>query len=57
MLVLSRRVGETLFIGNNIKVTVVGVNRGKIRLGIIADKSIVVLREELVLSDAKKKQK
>ena len=47
MLVLSRRVGETLRLGPDITVTVVGVKGGQIRIGINAPKSLVVHREEL----------
>jgi len=49
MLVLTRRVGETLIIGDNIKITVVGVKGGQVRLGIDAPKEISVQREELIL--------
>lgn len=47
MLVLSRRVGETLRIGSDITVTVVGVKGGYIRIGIEAPPSVPVHREEL----------
>ena len=51
MLVLSRRLGEKIIIGsgsNEIVLTVVDIDRGKIRLGIDAPKEIPVFREELV---------
>lgn len=48
MLVLSRKLGETIVINNNIEVTIVEIDRGKIRLGIKADKSIPVHRLEIL---------
>jgi carbon storage regulator len=47
MLILTRRVGETLMIGDEITVTVMGVKGNQIRLGINAPKSVVVHREEI----------
>jgi carbon storage regulator len=47
MLILTRRVGETLMIGDEITVTIVGVNANQIRLGIEAPKEIPVHREEV----------
>ncbi|HET8688850.1 MAG TPA: carbon storage regulator CsrA [Methanosarcina sp.] len=47
MLVLTRRVGETLYIGDNIKVTVLSAHRDSIRVGIDAPKDVLVLREEV----------
>lgn len=47
MLVLSRRLGEKVLIGGNICITVVDIDRGKIRLGIEAPKSISITRDEL----------
>jgi len=49
MLVLSRKIGETLVIGDNIRVTLVDIDRNKIRLGITCPREIPVWREELVL--------
>jgi len=48
MLVLSRRVGETLLIGDDVRITILRVNRKKVRVGIEAPKEVVVLRSELV---------
>lgn len=48
MLVLSRKLGEKIFIGDNICITVVDIDRGKIRLGIEAPKEIAIYRQELV---------
>lgn len=47
MLVLARRVNESIIIGDNIKVTIVEVNKGKIKLGIEAPNNISVHREEV----------
>lgn len=47
MLVLSRKIGEVVTIGNDIKVTVVNIDRGIVRLGIEAPKSIIVHRKEI----------
>lgn len=47
MLILTRRVGETLMIGDNISVTVLGVKGNQVRLGINAPKDVAVHREEI----------
>jgi carbon storage regulator len=47
MLILTRRVGETLMIGNEVTVTVLGVKGNQIRVGINAPKSVAVHREEI----------
>ncbi len=47
MLILSRRPGESLTIGDNITVTVVSINGNQIRLGITAPREIRVLRDEI----------
>jgi carbon storage regulator len=48
MLVISRKVGESLIISDNIKITIVSVGPDKITVGINAPKEIKVVREELV---------
>lgn len=48
MLVLTRRVGESIRIGDSITVTVVQIGPGKVRLGIEAPPDVVILRDELV---------
>ena len=50
MLVLSRKVGESIVISDTIRVTVVQANNGRIRLGIEAPPKVIVLREELTKS-------
>ena len=47
MLVLSRRLGETLIIGDDIKITVLGISGNQVRLGIAAPKEVTVHREEV----------
>ncbi len=48
MLILRRRAGETLLIGDDVKITVMDVYEGGVRLAIDAPKSIPVLRSELL---------
>jgi len=47
MLILTRRVGETLVIGDDVTVTVLGVRGNQVRLGVNAPKDIAVHREEI----------
>ena len=47
MLILTRRVGDALMVGNDTKIVVLGVKGSQIRLGINAPKDIVVHREEI----------
>lgn len=47
MLILTRKVGQTLMIGDDITVTVLGVNGKQVRIGINADKDVPVHREEV----------
>jgi carbon storage regulator len=47
MFILTRRVGETLMVGENVTVTVVGLNGNQVRLGINAPKDVEVHREEI----------
>ena len=53
MLVLSRRYGEKIYIGDNICITVVDIDRGKIRLGIEAPRDVPIFRQELLLGPKK----
>ncbi len=52
MLILSRKLGESILLGDDIEVSVIDVSKGVVRLGIEAPKDIVILRKEL--SDAVK---
>jgi len=47
MLVLTRKVGESINIGDKIKITIITIDSGQVRLGIDAPKDIIVHREEI----------
>ncbi|MFK8076388.1 MAG: carbon storage regulator CsrA [Granulosicoccus sp.] len=47
MLILTRRVGETLMIGDEVSVTVLGVKGNQVRIGVNAPKEVAVHREEI----------
>lgn len=47
MLILTRRVGETLMIGDSVTVTILGVKGNQVRVGITAPKDVAVHREEI----------
>jgi carbon storage regulator len=51
MLVLSRKLGEKIYINENICITVVDIDRGKIRLGIEAPRDVPIFRKELLPLD------
>ncbi len=47
MLILTRRVGETLMIGDEVTVTVLGVKGNQVRIGVNAPRDVAVHREEI----------
>lgn len=47
MLILTRRISESIIIGDNVKITVLGVKGNQVRLGIDAPKDLSVHREEI----------
>jgi carbon storage regulator len=47
MLILTRRLGETLMIGDEVRVTIVSISGSQVRVGIVAPKSVEVHREEI----------
>ena len=47
MLILTRRVGETIMIGDDVRVTVLDVKGNQVRIGITAPKDVTVHREEI----------
>jgi len=51
MLILTRRIGEKLLIGDDIEVVVLDVNRNQVKVGIKAPRDLTVLREELYIRD------
>ncbi len=56
MLILTRRVGETLMIGDDVTVTVLGVKGNQVRIGVSAPKDVAVHREEIYERIKKEKE-
>lgn len=55
MLILSRKLSEKIFIGPDVVVQVVSIERGKVRLGITAPAEVPIYREEILPADALQK--
>ena len=47
MLILTRSIGQTINIGDDIEVTVLGISRGQVKIGVTAPKKLPVHREEI----------
>jgi carbon storage regulator len=47
MLVLTRKAGEEIVIGNDIRIKIVDIRGGKVRIGIVAPKDVIVDRQEI----------
>lgn len=48
MLVLTRKVGDKIFLSNDVTITVVEVDRGKVRIGVDAPKSVAIQRDDII---------
>lgn len=48
MLVLSRRIRERIYVGDDVRITIVDIDRGKVRLGIEAPDGTTIYREEIL---------
>lgn len=56
MLILTRRIGESLIVGDDVIVTLLGVKNGQVRIGIQAPKTTSVHREEIYLKIKREKE-
>ena len=47
MLILTRRAGETIMVGDEVKITIIGIKANQVRIGVDAPRQIAVHREEI----------
>ena len=57
MLILSRKIDEEIWLGDDIKVKIISIDKGVVRLGIDAPSDVVILREELRAAVADENEK
>lgn len=55
MLILSRKIGESIMIGNDVVVRVIDIGGGRVRIGIEAPDDVLILREEIVGPDKRRR--
>lgn len=53
MLILTRKQGEAIFIGDNIKVYVLGIEKGQVKIGVDAPRNVQVVRDNAILKTPK----
>ena len=53
MLVLARRLGESILVGEGIQITVIELHKNRVKIGIDAPKDVTILRKELICDDNK----
>lgn len=56
MLILTRKIGESIMIGDDIKINILGVRGGQVRIGLEAPNEVPVHREEIYFRIQKEKQ-
>ncbi|MDO4570491.1 MAG: carbon storage regulator [Planctomycetia bacterium] len=56
MLVLSRKIGERILIGEDIAITIVRISQGTVRIGVEAPRDMAVVREEVILNGETERQ-
>jgi carbon storage regulator len=56
MLILTRKLGESIIVGENIQISIIDINKKNIKLGVNAPKSIAVFREEVFVKIRKENE-
>jgi carbon storage regulator len=57
MLVLSRKLGQRFQVGQDVRITIVKIDRNSVRIGIEAPGEVTVFREEIILSESESSMK